>query len=159
MIHRVLYKSRVRLPGSAAESAAVLDALLAVSRQRNTKANLTGALLFAQGTFIQLLEGPQAPLEQRFEAICRDLRHTDLELIDYSACSQRAFGAWSMADVTRSQRLTDADGPDAPLLQSFLTSDNPGDIVAGLRGWLDLEPTSSPSRDGATTPPPTTPRT
>lgn len=94
---RLLYTSRRRDPGHADAEGLDVEVLAASSTARNVPAGLTGCLLLVDGTFIQLLEGPAAAVEATFERICRDLRHTDLQLVDLAETAERLFPAWSMA--------------------------------------------------------------
>ena len=55
--------------------------------------------MFTTSMFIQALEGPRDVLEAAFERICCDLRHLEVEVIEYAATPERAFGEWSLHRV------------------------------------------------------------
>jgi hypothetical protein len=74
-----------------------LDDLLMQSRRNNLCYDLTGLLLYGDGSFMQLLEGPDEWVEQIYGRILRDSRHRNLLEIDYSLRSERQFSEWSMA--------------------------------------------------------------
>lgn len=57
------------------------------------------ARLFNSGCFAQILEGPQAAIEETFERIQQDDRHSDVALLEFASIPQRAFPNWSMAFV------------------------------------------------------------
>lgn len=75
-----------------------LDAILQTARTRNAAAGLTGLLVFNGFNFMQLLEGPTAPLEAVFASICADQRHSGVVRVHYDAAAQtRIFSDWDMA--------------------------------------------------------------
>ena len=95
-VTRLLYRSDSELSGS---DRAVRESALAIahaSRTRNAAEGVSGALMFASGVFIQLLEGDSGPVETTFERICRDGRHRRLQLLDFSTTEERTFGTWDM---------------------------------------------------------------
>jgi hypothetical protein len=52
-----------------------LLALLQKSRENNERLRLTGTLLYKDGNFIQMLEGPEDTVQAMTEKIGRDARH------------------------------------------------------------------------------------
>ena len=52
-----------------------LRELLAKARANNARLDITGMLTYAQGSFLQILEGPEAPVTALFKKIARDPRH------------------------------------------------------------------------------------
>lgn len=108
-LHRLLYRSRSAIAGADEAVEARVDAILRVASANNARDDVTGALLFSSSVFLQALEGPLPALEAAFERICRDPSHYELEIIEYGAVTERAFGSWSM------RRLT-ADAPVERLL-------------------------------------------
>lgn len=101
-LHRLVYHSRNLLPGPEEAVSAAIRQILAVSRRNNTAAGVTGALMFNQGCFAQVLEGPRATVERTFERIQRDPRHSDVVLLQFGTVERRAFPGWSMAFAGRS---------------------------------------------------------
>jgi EAL domain-containing protein (putative c-di-GMP-specific phosphodiesterase class I) len=84
---------------------AELAHLLARSRSNNQKNGVTGMLLYADGSFFQVLEGEPAAVDGLFETIKGDRRHRDVTLIIREPIARRAFGDWTMgyADITSSE--------------------------------------------------------
>ncbi|PZE29736.1 hypothetical protein DEI81_02580 [Curtobacterium sp. MCBD17_013] len=74
-----------------------LSAILTDARTRNTALEITGVLAHRDGRFIQVLEGPDDAVRERFEVIRRDPRHTDVRLLCEDPLDERAFPGWSMA--------------------------------------------------------------
>jgi len=74
-----------------------LSAILSSSRRNNTRDGITGLLIYHEGCFLQVLEGPDDKLNACFERVRRDSRHhTFLKLMD-EACASRLFSEWMMA--------------------------------------------------------------
>lgn len=90
---RLLYSSHAA-PGLPAEA---LVAILATARDRNPATGITGVLVYHQGRFVQVLEGPVAAVELLMARIETDLRNTDIERLYEEDAEARLFGDWSMA--------------------------------------------------------------
>lgn len=107
MIHAIYYRSRSCLAADADASAEV-EAILAQARVKNDVAGLTGALVFSDHRFFQLLEGPAAALQATFDRIARDPRHGDVTVLYSGRRDARRFGGWSMAYVGRDPATLEA---------------------------------------------------
>lgn len=94
-LFRLVYASRNLVPEAEVE-AEVAD-ILAKARRNNPALGVTGALLFSAEAFVQALEGGMEAVEQVFERIQCDLRHTDVVVLEAGAVESRAFPGWSMA--------------------------------------------------------------
>ena len=97
--YRIIYMSRNLLPGSPDEIAAQVETILAVSRRNNGPAGVGGVLMFNNGCFLQVLEGPFAEVSRTFERIQRDDRHSEVIVLDAGYAEERRFPDWSMAFV------------------------------------------------------------
>jgi hypothetical protein len=95
LIH-CIYSSRATIAGSEAEIRALLDR----SRRHNLERNITGMLLFIEGSFFQVLEGEEAAVSHVYEVIARDPRHDRVTRIISEPIAKRAFGDWSMGFAT-----------------------------------------------------------
>ena len=96
-LYRLAYFSRNSIVGSPELMGAEVQQILRVSRQNNLRVHVTGALLFNNTCFAQVLEGPLSAVEQTFERIQRDTRHTDVTVLELELATAREFPAWSMA--------------------------------------------------------------
>jgi hypothetical protein len=96
-LYRLVYCSRNRILGSAPEVTEELQGILASSRANNARVGITGALLYNAGNFAQVLEGPLTSIEQTFEMIQRDPRHSEVVVIQSGPTETRDFPEWSMA--------------------------------------------------------------
>ena len=108
-LYRLVYYSRNRIPPEADVQAEV-DSILRASQRNNADAKITGALIFNNGVFAQVLEGDLADVEKTFERIQRDDRHGDVEVLSFEPASERGFASWSMAFIGRSKRHLDLFG-------------------------------------------------
>jgi hypothetical protein len=107
-LYRILYCSRNTLESSLDIQLEEIRKILVASRKNNAVHGISGALLFNSGCFAQVLEGPVKHVEATFERIQRDLRHSEVTVLDASFVDQRAFPEWSMAfsGATRSESTT-----------------------------------------------------
>ncbi len=101
-LYRLVYASKNLLDASESETRVAVERILEASRRNNARAGVTGALMFNDGAFAQVLEGPQKGVEDTFERIQRDLRHGDVTVLECRPVTERRFSEWSMAFVGRS---------------------------------------------------------
>ncbi len=70
---------------------------IAESAQRHNRARgLTGLLLYVEGDFLQVIEGPGAAVETLFETIAADARNQWVTRLSTERILRRAFADWSM---------------------------------------------------------------
>ena len=74
MFERIAYVSRAIASTDLRE---VYD-IVRVANNRNAERGLTGALVFLDGYFLQVIEGLPGPLQERFKIIAADTRHTEV---------------------------------------------------------------------------------
>lgn len=94
-LYRIVYCSR----NTAETGPEEFWRILAVSRAKNARDGVSGALLFSNGSFAQVLEGPLAALERTFERIQCDPRHAGVTVLQFGPLERRAFPDWSMAEA------------------------------------------------------------
>jgi hypothetical protein len=73
-----------------------IEAILVQARMNNVRHDLTGALLFHGGRFVQTLEGPDEQVRARFAVIAADPRHQGVQLISEKGIGARQFPDWTM---------------------------------------------------------------
>jgi hypothetical protein len=76
---------------------AELEALLLQAQQGNERRGITGALVYGDGQFMQIMEGEQATLETLYAHLSQDRRHTGLFKLADRPIQERRFADWSMA--------------------------------------------------------------
>lgn len=84
---------------SAATDEPTLDSvehLLRVSQRRNEKLGITGMLLCAGRSFLQVIEGEKNKVDQLVSAIEKDERHRNITVILREPIAKRSFGDWTM---------------------------------------------------------------
>ena len=89
-----------------------LLALLEEARVANSSRGITGLLLHKEQSFFQVLEGPENQVLPAFEAIKKDPRHHQIEILVRSEVEHREYADWRMGFV-------DLDGIDPRLLESY----------------------------------------
>ncbi len=116
-VYNLVYMSESRMGPTTAASLQAVDDILAVARDRNASVDVTGALLFTEGRFVQVLEGDRDTVHEVFGRIGGDPRHADVEILSAQYSDRRRFKEWSMAFVGDNELLRDkfADAPLAAL--------------------------------------------
>ncbi len=119
-LFRIVYCSRNALPPG---TPVPLDGILAASRRNNGAEGVTGALLFSDGNFAQVLEGDFYAVQRTFERIQGDERHAEVVLLQAQPIETRMFGQWEMALASP----TDPSAVNQVLRSAML---RPGDTAA-----------------------------
>lgn len=68
--------------------------VLTVSYKNNRESDISGALIYGQGYFIQCLEGEANLIEALYKKIILDNRHEHVELISKEDIQERYFKDW-----------------------------------------------------------------
>lgn len=106
---RLVYASRARFPGQSREDGIEPEVarILVQSRRNNARDGLVGALHYADGHFLQCLEGPREAVQALMRRLDTDPRHDRIEVLREHVITAPSFAAWSMklvpaaADVRR----------------------------------------------------------
>lgn len=129
-LHRLIYVSAAREEVSSAD----LERLLGIARRNNEAAGVTGLLLYHDGSFFQVLEGPKEAVVRIFSTVERDPRHSRVIVLQNKVAETRAFPNWSMgymnahalhsdqkANLVDLRQMTNAERP-AELTTSAIVS-------------------------------------
>lgn len=73
-----------------------INELLERSKRNNATRKITGAMIYANGYFMQLIEGPQIAVDELYSAIEADPRHEVLSLLHNQEIKDRHFSDWAM---------------------------------------------------------------
>jgi hypothetical protein len=92
-MHHIIYLSRASRPMSDDE----LANLLRQAREANAQKNITGALVYGDGQFMQIIEGDEATLAMLYAKLLQDERHGQVFKFADKPIAQRSFADWSMA--------------------------------------------------------------
>lgn len=109
-----------------------LITVLMTSRLNNRRLGLTGILLHDDGRFVQVLEGEDQVVRDRFTLIERDPRHSEVEVLLEEHAAERQFPKWTMGYKTLSDPLV----RDIPGYDSFFTR-APGSGETPVRALLE----------------------
>jgi hypothetical protein len=125
-LYQIVYASTARAPFGRTE----LMELLKGSVRRNTRAGITGLLLYHSGAFMQALEGEKAALMELFEKISHDPRHHQIIRLIQGPIKERNFPNSAMAfrdlDLPELRRLPGySEFLNAPLNGKLLAKDIP----------------------------------
>lgn len=100
------------------------DSILATARRRNADCDITGLLLYRDGSFTQFLEGPPAEIDALMTDIIADDRHGQVRILITHPATERSFADWRMGF-----RIPDAARPPG--------TDGVRDSLADLTGGTD----------------------
>lgn len=98
-LYSAAYISKSAMAGTLEEQRALLEQILGTAQRNNSRLNVTGALLYSGGYFCQVLEGEAAVLEELFETIQMDARHSQITVLSFLPIEQRRFPEWAMASA------------------------------------------------------------
>ena len=96
MIYYLVYLSSATHLYSDAE----LSQILSASRLNNSSKDVTGILLYHEGSIIQVLEGDKEIVTNLYLKIKEDERHKNVTRMVDGMCAERNFPDWSMGFET-----------------------------------------------------------
>lgn len=131
MIFQLVYVSRAREKMDTSS----LDEILSLARTNNSARNITGMLLYHDGSFIQVLEGEQDDVENLYEKISQDSRHEDANVVLRTEVEERAFNQWSMG-YKRTSSINDVPEGFHFFLQSGYRRQTDADSEAARKALL-----------------------
>ena len=123
------YASTATQPMTAAQLLAILQQCYG----HNALNDITGLLLYGNGTFLQALEGDEDVVASLYERIARDGRHSHVTCLSQETIATRRYPGWSM-EFRRMPDLgwSGADGRDRMGKGDFTV-----DTLAGQPGVRD----------------------
>lgn len=98
-LSRLIYYSRNAIPETGNPLRAELKGILDACQRNNPPMGVSGALLFNETYFAQVLEGDRKAITETFCRISADPRHSDLVILEACPIDRRRFAAWSMGFV------------------------------------------------------------
>ena len=93
MLYQVIYSSQ----SSSPMSLEALEEILVDAHKGNAARGVTGALVYVEGVFLQILEGEKDTVVQLLGSIARDSRHTSVTVFHEGEVQARTFTEWRMA--------------------------------------------------------------
>lgn len=95
MLIQLTYASRPSLAFKKED----FDNILAASKRNNVRVGVTGTLCYANGIFLQQLEGDRTEVNRLYHRIVTDSRHRDPAVLDFSEIKSRRFTTWAMGSL------------------------------------------------------------
>lgn len=92
MLTTIIYRSHI----CDSVSLPLLEDMVAAANQKNSRADVTGILLFNGTHFFQLLEGPEQEVTEIYRHICADSRHYNVVELFCDRAPNRRFGKLGM---------------------------------------------------------------
>ena len=96
MTYQIIYSSESSTPMQLEE----LEDLLEDARSNNSRKGITGALVYVDGVFLQILEGEMNSVLELMERISNDIRHETVTILKAGEIPFAAFTDWKMAYVS-----------------------------------------------------------
>ncbi|MGI9175013.1 MAG: BLUF domain-containing protein [Rhodothermales bacterium] len=96
--------------------------LLRQCRENNERLSVTGLLLYKDGNFMQLLEGPEEAVDAVIARIGEDPRHRNVIPLIRRPVEERLFPTWAMGFKHMDELLETGESGVSTLLRSSLTA-------------------------------------
>jgi hypothetical protein len=119
MFSQLVYVSLAVKPFSQID----LTKLLVNARTRNTSVGVSGVLLHQAGSFLQVLEGEPAAVEEIYARVTKDPRHRSVLMLLRQPVVERNFTDWSMGFIDVSGKAKSLPGFRAGMTFSDLAGD------------------------------------
>ena len=126
MIESLLYVSNSRVDPTSVDD--VLEALIAEAATRNKSHGISGAIMFTETHFVQIIEGAPEKVESLLQALRGDTRHTDIVIVERGPVPERRFAEWCMAYAGQSQFI-------GRQIKRVLNNPSPGELRRAA-DWL-----------------------
>jgi hypothetical protein len=93
MTYQIIYSSESATPMQMED----LEEILEHARSSNATNRITGALVYVDGVFLQILEGEIDSLQTLMGRISKDVRHETVTVLKEGEVSSATFTDWKMA--------------------------------------------------------------
>ena len=115
-----------------------LVTLLRHSRDYNARHSITGLLLYRDGNFIQVLEGPEEAVLELLAKIEKDPRHKDMHVMTQEPLTTRLFPDWAMGFRNVGKLLGAAESGGSAFLEQSLVNEAFGEKKQAVLMLLNL---------------------
>jgi len=92
LLYQLIYSSRASRDLTNSD----LSSIISTAQKNNLTFGVTGALCYAQGTFVQCLEGEQCIIDKLYQYLQKDEKHEQLKTLDRGEIYKRRFPNWTM---------------------------------------------------------------
>ncbi|MFK8075479.1 MAG: BLUF domain-containing protein [Granulosicoccus sp.] len=124
-LFQIAYISDNASDSSPEQLSLMMEDIQLASKRNNTEDNISGALMFNQQCFAQILEGESEVIEATFERIQSDPRHHNVQVLEFGPIEQRSFPEWAMAFVGETQENS-SEFNQLSLIHAKSSEDNQG---------------------------------
>lgn len=132
---RVTYFSRMCLNRTSRSRS--IARIVGRSVADNRRNGVTGALIYDDRWFAQILEGAEPALSATFERILRDPRHRDISLVEMRPIARRCLADFAMIGLPRTKDndgLFRHYGGDGPFDPREMRADRLTDLIEAVVG-------------------------
>ena len=95
MPYQIIYSSKSATPMQMDD----LEDILESARESNAEVGISGALVYADGIFLQVLEGKAEDVQELMGRISKDVRHESVTVLKRGEVPAALFNEWTMAYV------------------------------------------------------------
>jgi len=122
MPYQIMYSSEATAPMTVTG----LEAILTDARTGNETRNVTGALVYVDGVFFQIIEGDKDVARNLMASIASDSRHHSVKIFYQAQVDVRVFESWRMAflSATAEQMSKWAGLPSTATVEELVTDIN-----------------------------------
>lgn len=131
-LHRIVFYSRNETTFNAGSMRDFVRGVLESCSRHDHLSGLTGALLFNEHFFVQVMEGDPASLSEKLWTLAKDDRHSLMVLLQAGEITKRSFVTWSVGYAGRSpalDRIYLAHGPTAKLDPMNMSASGVTDLI------------------------------
>lgn len=154
----IVYVSRASFSLNGAAVPIGLSTIHRKSNRANQERGVSGMLSFRKGRYIQLIEGPQAEVDELFQKICSDPRHHRIQVLVNQPISARMYPGTGMKLVISPHKeaqlralvqaadLNNVSNPAKQFISSLFATrattrvmdKDPSKQLYSMRGWPDF---------------------
>ena len=115
---------------------AELADMLVVNQQSNRLSNITGMLIYVDGTFIQVLEGNEEDVKKAGRKMERNTSHKNIIKLAEDNLAKPNFRTWSMAFLASNRAVVEKlEGYINPESSNFLNTDSTHAAIVLLKNF------------------------
>ncbi|MCZ8253176.1 MAG: BLUF domain-containing protein [Hylemonella sp.] len=112
MPYQLIYSSVSSTPMQSED----LQDILKRAQDNNARQGITGALVYVDGFFLQILEGSMESVCRLMEKIAGDIRHETVTVLQAGEVADASFSDWTMAYVSATpEQIAEWAGLKTPL--------------------------------------------
>ncbi|WP_268123589.1 BLUF domain-containing protein [Roseivirga pacifica] len=135
MLFQLIYRSKAK-PNLTDKD---LEDILETARNFNSSQNITGCLLYHKGLFLQLLEGDFNAVNELYNGIRKDTRHSEVITLHMQEAPDRIYNDWSMAFKALKENLAILEKNGAASFKELPSQNNTSPLAQELFNLMSKE--------------------